>query len=372
MSLAATPTFSEPSAAEILEAIAASDDPDEVVRQRLRGETPPLVFGEEFLFLARAEGSSPPRIVGDFNDGGYARSEVFGNGTMQRVGSTAWFALRVPVGRDARFEYQLAVGNLRSPDPLNPDLALTYGSRRSVAVGPDSRSAPLPLVGASRGRIEILQFSSRIRKNTRPIHVYRPPGAGGGNRLPTLYVKDGDLFRRDAAMPALIDTLIARGMLPPMFVVFLVPIDRATEYGTSADYRQLVINELVPFIETRFETGGAASQRGLLGASRAGLAAVDLALRHSDVFGFAAALSPAIRPVRLIDQIAEATADDAKFFVLLSRFDTPALIEDGRLLAGALRHAGHRVNVIEAPIDHSINAWAHWIDLALSGWNLDR
>ncbi|MEM9530136.1 MAG: alpha/beta hydrolase-fold protein [Pseudomonadota bacterium] len=354
---------------ELLARIAASDNPDEVVQQQLLGASTPLQFGGEFLFLARARAfGAPPRIVGDFNDGGYAESEVFGDGTMSRIGDTAWYALRAQVGRDARFEYQVAGRKSRTLDPLNPASAITFGTERSLAIGPAVRSRPTITTTAPRGRIEVLKFSSSVRGNERPVHVYIPPVAVGPDPLPTLYVKDGDLFRQEGDLPAMIDTLIARGTLPHVFVVFTEPVNRALEYGGSSDYRQLVIEELIPFIEARFETGGTASRRGLLGASRAGLAVVDLALRHPDVFGFAAALSPAIRPIRFIEQITGATSADARFFVLLSRFDTPAVLADGRGLVDALKQNGHQVSVIEAPIDHTIHAWLPWVDRALLQW----
>ncbi|MEO0557786.1 MAG: alpha/beta hydrolase-fold protein [Bacteroidota bacterium] len=259
------------------------------------------------LFLAETRSQRPPRIVGDFNDGGSTSAVWFEGGSMQQIGTSAWYALAVRVPEDARVEYQVRWGDRVERDPLNPRTADTFGSVRSVVQGPDLRRAPVPSASDPHGTLRTFTLESAIRSNQRLVTVYLPPGySPEGRPLPTLYVKDGTRFLNEAGLPSILDALIAESRIPPVIVVFVDAVGRGVEYGTSGAYRRLVVHELVPEVERRFASGGSPARRGLFGASRGGLAVVDLAIQHPEVFGFTAAMSPALSPLPILDEIAAA------------------------------------------------------------------
>ncbi len=329
----------------------------------------PIVSGDDILFLVRTTGADPPRIIGDFNDGGFEASELVGNGTMRQIADSSWYGLKCRLPRDARFEYQVAQGQVAEPDPLNPRSVQTFGAERSVVAGPAVRQAPHPSASTPRGRLEQFTLSSSIRENERTVSVYLPASyQASGPRLATLYVKDGTRFRTEGGLPAILDAIIERERMPPALVVFVDPVNRALEYGTAAAYRRFVVEELVPEVERRYASGGSHQLRALFGASRGGLAVVDLAVHHPDVFGFTVAMSPALSPLPMIERIADRVSVTGHFLVMISRFDTPDLVTDGRELVRVLESRADSVAAIEMPIDHSIHGWRRWLDVALMEW----
>ncbi len=89
-----------------------------------------------------------------------------------------------------------------------------------------------------------------------------------------------------------LDRLIASGKTPPMILV--IP-DCFTLYGGSQYmdspavglYETHLIQELVPYLDSRYRTG----QKGVLGKSSGGYGALRLAMRHPEVFAHAASHS---------------------------------------------------------------------------------
>ena len=82
-------------------------------------------------------------------------------------------------------------------------------------------------------------------------------------------------------------------------------VDRLDEYTPSRDprrrvggrlaaYRQLLVDELKPWIDARYRTRADAAATGIGGSSLGGLAALELGMTRPDVFGRVAALSPSL------------------------------------------------------------------------------
>ncbi|MEM6673862.1 MAG: alpha/beta hydrolase-fold protein [Planctomycetota bacterium] len=353
-----------------LETIASSSEPGERIVRRIAalGGTP-LRHGDELLFLAVSKSGKPPRVVGDFNDGGYQASDLVGDGGMTPIGTSGWFFLCATVPPNTRLEYLIRHGEATATDPLNLERTTTFGTERSVAAGSDVPQAPAPTSTDPRGTLTSFPLTSAIRENEREVTVYLPPGYdASGEPLPTLYVKDGTRFRDEVGLPPILDALLAAERIPPVLVVFVDPVQRGLEYGTYGAYRRMVVEELVPEIERRFASGGAPERRGLLGASRGGLAAVDLLIQHPETFGHCVAMSPAIAPLPILDEIAEVDRIEGRATVLVSRFDTPNLVRDGHALAEALRTRGVAVEEREVPIDHSPMGWRCWVEVAVTSW----
>ena len=203
--------------------------------------------------MALGNGNKHPQIVGDFNDGGFASSDLLGNGKMRRIGTSQWFALIAKPPKDARFEYLIRLGNEVKTDSFNPKQIKTFGTMRSIFNGGLVRQIPLPPKKLQKGSLKSFNFVSKIRENKRTITVYLPPNYDPKeSRLPTIYVKDGTRFLKDADLPSILDTLISQNRLPSVIAVFVEPINRGLEYGTYEKYRRFMVEELIPEIEKRF------------------------------------------------------------------------------------------------------------------------
>lgn len=135
---------------------------------------------------------------------------------------------------------------------------------------------------------------------TRKLPVILPPDyETSGKRYPVIYGLTGFtgsgpmLLNVTAWQPNLqerIDTLMADGRLPP--AIFALP-DCFTRYGGSqyinstaiGRYEDYLIEEIVPFVDSKYRTIAAPEGRGLFGKSSGGYGAIVLGMRHPDVFG---------------------------------------------------------------------------------------
>ena len=133
---------------------------------------------------------------------------------------------------------------------------------------------------------------------TRPLWVYRAPGAGD-DPVPTVYVIMGFLgqvdmwtnrFPFEATMIERVDELFASGDCPPATLVF---VDAWTTWGGSqflnsagtGQYLDYLCDEVVPFVDGRYPTLPGAAHRGLTGKSSGGYGAMVVPMLRPDVFG---------------------------------------------------------------------------------------
>ncbi len=153
---------------------------------------------------------------------------------------------------------------------------------------------------ADAGTIRKRTFPSRVLHREYAYAVYLPDGYdAGGRRYPVLYLLHGadadeDEWVRDGGIRERVDALIAAGAIPPALVVMPGQrdswwVDGAGEKGETAFFA-----ELLPDVAKNFRTLGTRSGRAVAGISAGGYGAVRYALKHPDLFGAAAALSPAV------------------------------------------------------------------------------
>lgn len=160
-------------------------------------------------------------------------------------------------------------------------------------------------------------FSSAHLEHARDVTVYLPPGYGADpeRRYPVLYMHDGqNLFHPETAFAGqvwavdrTISALLAEDAVEPLVVVgvYNTGAHRIDEYTPSRDprmrlggkadrYGRMLVEELKPFVDAHYRTRPAREATGLAGSSLGGLVTLHLGLRHPEVFGRLAALSPAV------------------------------------------------------------------------------
>lgn len=158
---------------------------------------------------------------------------------------------------------------------------------------------------------------SNILKNDRDVIVYLPPGydSAKSRRYSVFYMHDGqNLFDgatsfipgQEWRVDETTERLIAAGKIEPLIVVGVYNTkDRIDEYTPAADakykmggkadlYGRMLVEELKPFIDSRYRTKRDAKHTGLAGSSLGGLASLYLALKYPNVFGRAAVVSPSV------------------------------------------------------------------------------
>jgi S-formylglutathione hydrolase FrmB len=159
-----------------------------------------------------------------------------------------------------------------------------------------------------RGRFEEHELESDVLRDNalgdpyrRPLWVYLPPGydEDGAQRYPSIYVIQGltgqlDMwrnrfpFRRN--FPELADELFASGDSPPAILVY---VDCWTSLGGSqfldspatGRYHTYLCEEVVSWVDERYQTLATPEHRGIVGKSSGGYGAMVTPMLRPDLFG---------------------------------------------------------------------------------------
>lgn len=160
---------------------------------------------------------------------------------------------------------------------------------------------------------------------TRKLQIYTPPGyeKNGSKQYPVVYLLHGEPFSEKAFIDKelffnwidqspiwtqypdfpeegfrlWVDQLITDGLIEPMIIV--MP-DAGTEpYGFSfytnsalnGNFEDFIVNDLVAYMDTHYNTIPDASGRAVIGHSQGGYAAFKFGMLHPDVFGTVASHS---------------------------------------------------------------------------------
>ncbi len=160
-------------------------------------------------------------------------------------------------------------------------------------------------------------FASEYLPDARDLIVYLPPGFDEHADLtyPVLYLNDGqNLFDpRTSFIPGRTwevrehaDAAIEAGEVEPLIIVGIYNTGdrRLAEYtherdwqmggGEAASYGLLLTRELLPWIAAHYPVRTEREHTGLGGSSLGGLVSLYLGLRHAEVFGKLAILSPSV------------------------------------------------------------------------------
>ena len=161
------------------------------------------------------------------------------------------------------------------------------------------------------------KFRSRFLRNQRDLIVYLPPRYDDQPRrpFPVLYMQDGqNLFDpatsfvpgMDWHVGHIADDFILTGAVRPLIIVGIYNVGKAriNEYtptkaprlgGGRADrYAKFLMQEVMPFIQREYRAISDPRVTGLGGSSLGGLLSLYLGLKHPQVFGQIAALSPSV------------------------------------------------------------------------------
>ncbi|MEM6796626.1 MAG: PQQ-binding-like beta-propeller repeat protein, partial [Acidobacteriota bacterium] len=218
--------------------------------------------------------------------GGTAVGYVGEDLALHRVEGTDLFYRSLKLHPEGVYGYTLAVDfGPPGPDPSNPvevrgfvrssELRLP-GARVNGALAEPSEDAP-------RGELYSFRFRSEVLENSRQIKVWTPPGFDEGAETPyPLLVVNYGLFAVDAGgLDRVLDNLTGSRVAPA--VVALVPRNSPAEYtgDRASDYAKFLAEELVPYLDRHYRTGG---PRAIMGPASAGVISLHAALAYPGLF----------------------------------------------------------------------------------------
>ena len=154
-----------------------------------------------------------------------------------------------------------------------------------------------------------ISVESGFMKRKMPCKVYLPKGYGGGETCPVWYGlhgygSDQSMWLNQVGVAAASDKLIDDGVIKPMIMVFpytkdatLKELNEDLEDDGKFSERNMdrfICEELVPYMDSRYDTAAAAGERYIGGFSMGGMMALRVAFHHPDLFSKVGGYSAAV------------------------------------------------------------------------------
>jgi enterochelin esterase-like enzyme len=193
-------------------------------------------------------------------------------------------------------------------DPTHPVRArwILLALSALVAFPLHSKDAPKDKTG---GHMIKERYHSSTTGVDRFCNVYLPEGYDEAEKYPVLYVLHGiggteDEWLDNGSPAEMIDGLIESKAIKPMILVFpngramnpdSVPQDvfGAVAQSAFANFEKDLLEDLIPFIETRYAVYRDRGHRAICGLSMGGGQSLNFGLGHPDLFSCVGAFSPA-------------------------------------------------------------------------------
>ncbi|MEO1022103.1 MAG: alpha/beta hydrolase-fold protein [Bacteroidota bacterium] len=333
------------------------------------------------LFLYRGEAESV-HWNGDFNS--WSGADQVKNKGMRIEGTDVW-VLKTTFPSDARLDYKITVNEEEwILDPSNPLQQWSGFGPNSELRMPDWQPEVLkePIPDAPKGTLTEYQvIESASMGYAIQYQVYTPAGYGSSDTHAVLYIADGQEYGdpKLGNVPIMLDNLIYLNRIEQVIAVFVSPLNpddetqnrRADEFRTNPDYLQFYVDELIPHIDSNFNTKPEAEHRGILGTSFGGLNATYFAFTRPDVFGKAAIQAPAYwYNEDIFEMVEDSPAEQPVLFMSVgTQFDG---MENTRRMKAIFDRKAYSLTYMEVNEGHSWGAWSAQADdllIALFGIN---
>ena len=191
--------------------------------------------------------------------------------------------------------YHLTVdgGTFNDPGTLN-----FYGSIRwesGIEIPAHDREF-YALKNVPHGRVQQILFPSKSTGTSRRAFVYTPPGyeKNQGTRYPVLYLQHGwgedeTAWSVQGHANLIMDNLIAEGRIKPFLIVMTYGMTNEVKIGGLASFKidpfqTVLVDELIPYIDTHFRTLSDQPNRAMAGLSMGGMETRWITLANIDKF----------------------------------------------------------------------------------------
>ncbi len=237
----------------------------------------------------QADGITFTREVGDFAKEQFKATRVPSASSAAGPTSNASTGERPRGGR----------GGFGGPIVLGPDDKPAFDD---PPAGIDKRREGIP-----HGKLEMIEYESKIVGTTRKMNVYTPPGYSKDKKYPVLYLLHGiggdeTEWERFAHPDIVMDNLLADGKAVPMIVI--MPNGRAQKddrpgpnpMATApafATFERDLLDDVIPTIESRYSVEADREHRALAGLSMGAGQSLNFGLAHLDTFAWVGSFSAA-------------------------------------------------------------------------------
>lgn len=203
--------------------------------------------------------------------------------------------------------------------------------------------------------------------------VYTPEDVKEGDKLPIIYITDGQWYIGQGKMVELMDKLIAEEKMKPAMAVFvdnrnpdnLKENRRNSQFFCNQNYVNFYKNELLPVVEENYPASDDRNDRVIQGVSFGGYNAACFGLMANDEFAGISMHSPANS--RFLKQLQGQYKAEEKLplKMFLSFGDVTDNQAEGRRFHNVLGELGYDVNYREVNYGHNWRNWGPLLDDAL-------
>ena len=239
---------------------------------------------------------------------------------MQRDADGVWTAVVGPLEPEY-YGYHLQVDGQTLSDQRNPNVRENLQSPSSIVHVTGDTPQPWDLTAIPHGDVHHHTYMSTLATDEAGLHdrdmyVYTPVGYNAKRKqpYPVLYLlhgySDSAMGWTDAGQANLIfDSLIAQGKLQPTVIVMpraygtMRMIDEgwgvwtapyATPLANQRILTDMLLHEILPYAESRYNIARDPGHRALAGLSMGGGESIATGLNHPETFGYVGAMSSAI------------------------------------------------------------------------------
>lgn len=152
------------------------------------------------------------------------------------------------------------------------------------------------------GNVQQVYFYSKSTDTHRRAFVYTPPTYGKDKKkYPVLYLQhgwgeDGTAWSNQGHANLIMDNLIAEGKIEPFIIVMTYGMTNDVKFGhikefTAKEFETVLVDELIPYIDSNFRTQADKKHRAMAGLSMGGFETKLITLRRPEVFNYYGLLS---------------------------------------------------------------------------------
>ena len=224
-----------------------------------------------------------------------------GGTVLQKAEDGSWMGTTAGPMDEGFHYYHLTIdgGVVNDPGALN-----FYGSCRweSGIEIPAHDQDFYELKNVPHGNVQQILFHSPSTNSERRAFVYTPPTYGKDNkRYPVLYLQHGwgedeTAWSNQGHANLIMDNLIAEGKIDPFIIVMTYGMTNEIKFGglggfTAKEFETVLVDELIPYIDSHFNTIADKEHRAMAGLSMGGMETHTITLRRPEVFSYYGLLS---------------------------------------------------------------------------------
>lgn len=280
---------------------------------------------------------------------------------MVKDSAGVWTGESAP--QDVGFHYyQLNIDGASVPDPGSLFFygACRYGSGIEI---PSNDQDIFAKKDVPHGHVQEIFFPSKSTNSSPTAFVYTPPGYNQetAKRYPVLYLQHG-YCENETSWPEqgranfIMDNLIAEGKAKPFIIVMTYGMTNEIKFGGLRDFdikpfQTVMVDELIPYIDTNFRTLANQENRAMAGLSMGGFETKLVTLNRSDVFSYYALFSGGVyKP--------EEIKDHSKLKIIFMSCGSKERPDGVKSSAEALKAAGvNAVSYISEGTAHEFHTW---------------